>query len=404
VEVAFWLAASLVFYAYAGYPALIVLAATLRPRGVARRAGHTPDATVLVVVNDEEAVIAAKLDNLLCLDYPKDRLQIVVVSDGSIDRTDEIVKDYAARGVELMAVPGPRGKAAALNQAVPHARGEMLVLTDARQPLAPDAVRALASYLADPTVGAVSGEMHLVAPSEGGVKGVGLYWNYEKLIRRAESRFDSTVGVTGAFYAVRKELFVPLDPRTILDDVALPMEIAMRGYRVVFAPEARAWDEVAATPSREYRRKVRTLAGNYQLVSLRPALLDPLRNRLFWQFVSHKMARLAVPFGLLATAATSLGLALLGSRLYLGIFALQALFYALAAAGGLRAEWGLTPVRILSLPHTFVMMNLAAVLSLRGFLGGTETANWKAPREARPAGDRDARAAGAIDGGDEARP
>jgi cellulose synthase/poly-beta-1,6-N-acetylglucosamine synthase-like glycosyltransferase len=248
VEVAFWLAASLVFYAYAGYPALIVLAATLRPRGVARRAGHTPDATVLVVVNDEEAVIAAKLDNLLCLDYPKDRLQIVVVSDGSIDRTDEIVKDYEARGIELMAVPGPRGKAAALNQAVPHARGEMLVLTDARQPLAPDAVRALASYLADPTVGAVSGEMHLVAPSEGGVKGVGLYWNYEKLIRRAESRFDSTVGVTGAFYAVRKELFVPLDPRTILDDVALPMEIAMRGYRVVFAPEARAWTRSPRPP------------------------------------------------------------------------------------------------------------------------------------------------------------
>src|SRR5439155_446213 len=199
----------------------------------------------------------------------------------------------------VAAAPGPPGKVAALNEAVPLASGEILVLTDARQSLAPDAVRRLVAYFADPTVGAVSGELHLLPSPGSPVEGVGLYWKYEKLIRKAESRFDSTVGVTGAFYALRKELFLPIDPRTILDDVAIPMRVALAGRRVLFAPEARAWDHVEESAAREYRRKVRTLAGNYQLVALYPALLHPLRNRLLWQLASHKLARLAVPWCLL---------------------------------------------------------------------------------------------------------
>src|SRR5262249_36607864 len=156
-----------------------------------------------------ETYLRDKLRNVLGLDYPRARLEILVVSDGSTDGTEAIAADFAGQGVRLLPLPGPRGKAAALDQAVPQSRGEILVFTDARQPLAPDAVRRLVAYFSDPTVGAVSGELHIEAPPDAPTKGVGLYWRYEKILRRAESRFDSTVGVTGAIYALRKELFVP---------------------------------------------------------------------------------------------------------------------------------------------------------------------------------------------------
>lgn len=373
----FWLAATVVVYAYAGYPALIAAAARLRPAPPVRKADITPEVTLLLVVRDEEAHLEEKLRNAAGLDYPRERLEVLVVSDGSTDRTEAIAAGFAGAGVELLALPEPRGKAAALNEAVPRARGEILVFTDARQPLAPDAVRRLVAYFADLTVGAVSGELHLLAPSGAPAEGLGLYWRYEKLVRRAESRFDSTVGVTGALYALRKELFVPLDPRTILDDVAIPMEVVLAGSRVLFAPEARAWDRIAESPAREYRRKVRTLAGNFQLASLRPALLDPRRNRLFWQLLSHKLSRLAVPWCLLALFAASAGLSLGDRPLYRAALAGQALFYLLALVGGLRARRQ-RPLRLTSIPYAFTLLNLAAVRGLLGFLRGSETAAWKA--------------------------
>jgi cellulose synthase/poly-beta-1,6-N-acetylglucosamine synthase-like glycosyltransferase len=372
----FWLAVAFVAYAYLGYPLLIAAAARLRPQPPRRLPGFTPSVTILLVVNDEQDAIAAKLENLLALEYPPERIEIVVVSDGSADRTDAIASTFASRGVRLLSFPGPRGKASCLNDAVPHARGELLVMTDVRQPLAPEAVAALASYFHDPVVGAVSGELHLHRPAGTGVAGVGVYWNYEKLIRRAESAFDSTVGVTGAFYALRRDLFLPLDPRTILDDVALPMEIVLRGRRVLFAPEARAHDQIADKGSREYKRKTRTLAGNYQLLALRPALLDPRKNRLFWQFTSHKLARLLVPWAMLIAFAASLWLALEGELFYALACGAQVAFFLLAALGAFLGRRA-TPPRLLALPYTFCMLNLAAVNGLLGFLRGRETANWR---------------------------
>ena len=209
---------------------------------------------------------------------------------------------------------------------------------------------------------------------------MGLYWRYEKLGRRSESRFDSTVGVTGALYALRKELFVPLDPRTILDDVLVPMEVVLAGRRVVFEPEARAFDRVAESPAHEYHRKVRTLAGNFQLLALRPALLDPFRNRLLWQLVSHKLTRLAGPWCLLVLLLAAALLSLAGrSAFYRAVFVLQVLFYVLAFAGWLGRRWE-RPWRLTSLPYTLVLLNLAAVGGLLGFVRGTETAAWKASR------------------------
>jgi cellulose synthase/poly-beta-1,6-N-acetylglucosamine synthase-like glycosyltransferase len=332
--------------------------------------------SVVIAVHNEGDCIEAKLASCLALDYPKDRLEVVVASDGSDDRTDAVVLGFAPRGVRLVRLPRG-GKAAALNAGVAEARGEIVVLTDARYELEPGALRALVASFADPRVGAASGELHLRLPDDPqGGEGLDLYWRYEKSIRRAESAFDSTVGVTGALWALRRELHVPLDPRTILDDVASPMEIVMAGFRVVFEPGARTYDRVADTPHHEYRRKNRTLAGNYQLLALRPALLDPRRNRLLFQLVSHKLARLAVPWCLPVLLATSASLARGGGRLYAWALLAQLGFYALAAAGWLRSRYGRGP-RFLDPAYSLVLLHLAAVGGLLSFLGGAYRRGWK---------------------------
>lgn len=376
LEACFWLAAAGVFYCYFGYPALLALRGWLRPAPRVHRDDSSPSVSLIIVAHNEEERIAKKLGNCRDLDYPQDRLEILVASDGSTDRTEAIVATHAPRGVRLLPLPGPRGKATALNAAVPETRGDVLVLCDVRQDLDPQAVRVLVANFADPAVGAVSGELHLEPDSGGGMKGVGLYWRYEKWIRRAESRVDSTVGVTGAIYALRRALYRPLDPRTILDDVAIPMNVVAAGYRVVFEPLAKAYDRLAEDPRTEYRRKVRTLAGNYQLVALHPSLLNPLRNRLFWQFVSHKLLRLAVPWCLLVLLATSAALAARGSSFFTAGFGLQMALYVLAFAGWLSKRLGLGS-RLLSVPYSFVLLNVAAAASLFGFLSGRETAAWK---------------------------
>jgi len=373
---AFWLALLLVAYAYLGYPALVTVMGWLRPAPAPRRAPITPVLSLVLVVRDEEAHVERKLRNCLDLDYPRERLEILVVSDGSRDRTETLVAGFADRGVRLLSIPEPCGKAAALNAAVAEARGEVLLFTDARQLLAPDVAKRLVAHFADPSIGAVSGELHLEPPdTPSASRGVGLYWSIEKLVRRAESRFDSTVGVTGAIYALRRELFRRLDERTILDDVAIPMEVVLAGRRVVFEPAAAAWDAIAADPAREYRRKVRTLAGNLQLLRLRPALLDPTRNRLFWQLVSHKLARLAVPWCLLLLLLSSLVLARTGEP-YRTVALAQVAFYLAAAVAAALQRRGWAP-RPLSVPYAFVLLNLAAAAALFDFLRGRQTASWK---------------------------
>jgi poly-beta-1,6-N-acetyl-D-glucosamine synthase len=375
MAVVFALAAALVLYTYLGYPALIALAARFRPAPAVRKGTGTPSVSVVIVVHNE-AGLEEKLRNALALDYPREHLEIVVVSDGSTDETEDVVSRLSGEGVRLVALPGPRGKAAALNAAIPLTRGEILVLTDARQRLAPDSVRQLVAYFSDQTVGAVSGELHL-EDAGSPTAGLVLYWRYEKLIRKAESRFDSAVGVTGAFYAMRRSLWPGLDPRTILDDVAVPMDIVLQGHRVLIAPEARASDRLSESAAHEYRRKVRTLAGNYQLLALRPALLDPFRNRLSWQLFSHKLARLAVPWCLPVLLLATVGLAAEGRPLFQAFLAGQLIFYMLAAAGALAALAGWR-LRLASVPYAFALANVAAAHAFVGFVRGTAQPAWRA--------------------------
>jgi biofilm PGA synthesis N-glycosyltransferase PgaC len=371
-EACFLLAAGVVVYSYVGYPALVSLAAWLKPAPPVQRDAPTVDVSIVIVVHNEERVIEEKLLNCLGLDDPCQ--EILVISDGSTDGTERIVESFASKGVRLLALPGPQGKPNALNHGIPLCQGTIVVLTDARQRIASDAVRELVSNFHDHTIGAVSGELHLSAPIESGApSGVGWYWNFEKLLRRMESRFDSTVGVTGALYALRKSLYRPIDPRLILDDVAIPMDVVTGGSRVIFEPLARAYDLIATRPRVEYERKVRTLAGNYQLLALRPSLLDPRRNRLWWQLVSHKVSRLVVPWCLLALLVAS-GLLAVEGGVFRALFWGQAAFYLLALLGALLAPF---QIRLLSLPYAFVLLNLAAGHSLFRFLRGIDTAVWK---------------------------
>jgi cellulose synthase/poly-beta-1,6-N-acetylglucosamine synthase-like glycosyltransferase len=369
----FWLAAAFVVYTYIGYPAWLCLRMLWRTRPVVRGA-NIPYISIVMVVRDEERVLEAKLGNLHALDYPQDRCEIVVVSDGSTDRTEEILHGHAddAR-MKVVLNQLSQGKAAALNDAAAVAQGEILVFTDARQMVEPGAVRLLLENFADPDVGCASGELMLGDPARGeSGEGLSLYWRTEKRVREMESASGSAVGATGALYAVRSDLMSAVPQGTILDDVYVPMNIAQRGKRVVFDPRARVWDIPNLGAGREFSRKVRTLSGNYQLLQIAPWLLTG-NNPLRFEFVSHKLSRLVAPFALALMLAAS---AVLRSPFYRGILLAQIIFYALSAISLTRLVRQGMFARIVDAPGTFVMLNCAAVVALANFLSGRRAA-WR---------------------------
>lgn len=347
MEALFWMSAGFIAYVYAGYPALLGVWAAVKERAASSRTRpHRPQAvrsatvrpsgvSVIIAARNEASRLPGRIDNLLASDYAG-RLQIVVASDGSTDDTADALAPYGDR-VELLMLP-PGGKAAALNAAVARARHPILVFADARQRFAPDAIGRLASHFSDPQIGAVSGELVLDceasadAPGSTIGDGVGAYWRYEKWLRRREAIVGSTLGVTGAIYAMRRWLWQPLPPDTLLDDVLGPMRLVLRGYRVTFDADARAFDVASPDASSELRRKVRTLAGNFQLLAQEPRLIVPAVNPVWVQFVSHKLGRLLVPYALVALLGASAVLAA-DSALYAAAFAAQAAFYGLAAYG-----------------------------------------------------------------------
>lgn len=353
----YWISALVVAYVYVGYPLLLEAWARSRRRFstavVPLTEGTEPPVSIVIAARDEAARLGARLDNLLSQDYPAGRREIVVVSDGSADETAEVLARYRGR-VRALLLPKPVGKAAALNAGVEAAAHDLLVFADARQRFAPDALRRLVEPFADPRVGGASGELLIDAepngvPGEGAspvAEGVGLYWHYEKWLRRRESEVGSLLGATGAVYALRRAAWRPLPEGTLLDDVLAPMRAVLHGYRVVFAPDAKAYDRSAPDAATEHRRKVRTLAGNFQLLRLEPRLLVPVVNPVWLQFVSHKLGRLVVPYGLAAFLVSNVALADQGV-LYAASLTLQVAFYVLAAHG---AAIALTPAA--DRPHT----------------------------------------------------
>lgn len=340
MEILFWASVLVVAYVYAGYPLLLVLWSAVARRPV-RRSAHDrphewPAVSVVVAAHNEGARLPARVSNLFAQDYPGP-LEIIVVSDGSTDGTGAALAHVADR-IRLIELPRG-GKAVALNAGVEAARGDILVFADARQRFAADAIRHLVSTFEDPDVGGATGELVLDSESrpedtESTVgDGVGLYWRYEKWLRRHESRIRSTLGATGAIYALRRTLWEPLPPATLLDDVLAPMRAALAGKRIVFEERARAFDRVASNGAAESRRKTRTLAGNYQILALEPRLLVPFVNPVWLQYASHKIGRLLVPWALLAALITSVWLAR-EHWIYAMALIVQLGFYGLAALGG----------------------------------------------------------------------
>ncbi len=372
--VIFWTSLILLVYAYAGYPALIGAWALLRPRPNVRRA-ILPTVTIVIVAHNEAERIGARIENLRSLDYPKESLEILIVSDGSTDGTAVRARAGAQAGMRVIAFAARRGKPAVLNEIVPRSRGDIVVLADARQRFDPGAVRALVAHFADPEAGAVSGDLILTDDGRGTAvgQGVGAYRRYESFVRHCESRVGSTVGATGAIYAIRRTLFPPLPEDTILDDVLIPMLIARRGYRVLFEPAARAFDRAPATAREEFGRKARTLAGNFQLLFREKWLLNPLGNPLWLQTVSHKGLRLLGPALLLAAFASNVFL--IGRPGYLLALLAQVTFYASAFLGGLlRGRGRVLP--LFSLPYTFCLVNGAALAGAFRFLASRQRVTW----------------------------
>jgi cellulose synthase/poly-beta-1,6-N-acetylglucosamine synthase-like glycosyltransferase len=367
----FWGATLVIAYTYLGYAGWLWVRAQLSPWPV-RRAPEEPGVSVVMVVRNEEQVLESKLRNLLDLDYPPESCQIVVVSDGSTDRTEAILREHGNNPrMHVVMNQLPRGKASGLNDALEWVQGEIVVFTDARQKIEPGALRILLENFADPEVGCVSGELMLGDPTAGETRqGMGLYWRFEKSIRELEAASGSVVGATGALYAVRRGLLTGLPEGTILDDVYIPLQVVRQGRRVVFEPRARAWDSPDLGGGLEFARKVRTLSGNYQLVQLMPWVLSS-HNPVLLRFVSHKLLRLVVPFALTAILISSLWLR---APLYRVALVLQLAFYGLALLA--LARWLKAGIvgRAADVAATFVLLNTAAVIAFANFVVGRKAA------------------------------
>jgi len=348
--VAFVMLSATAFYIIAGYPLLLAWRARQRERPVAKRLVLQP-VSILIAVRDGEKFLAAKLDSILQSDYPRELLEIIVASNGSADGTSAIAASYADRRVRLLEV-NRGGKPDAINEAVFMASANILIFTDVRQTLDPKSIGNLVACFADPTVGVASG--YLVIRSAGIEEdNVGLYWRYERWIRSNLSRIDSILGATGALYAMRRELFQPMPPDTLLDDVYVPLAAFFKGYRLILEEQARLYD-YATGVNVEFRRKVRTLAGNYQIMRQYPALLTT-RNRLLFDFVCYKFARLLLPWIFLAILAVSF---LLPPPWAAICVVAQAVFYGLAALD--LATGSGSALKRLSSPARTVVSMLAA--------------------------------------------
>jgi cellulose synthase/poly-beta-1,6-N-acetylglucosamine synthase-like glycosyltransferase len=324
-----------------------------------------PKISIIIAVRNEGKHLEGKLRNLQQLDYPRELVETLVVSDGSTDQTNDILSKVVDSRVRSILLPAHSGKAEALNRAIEAVKGDIVVFMDARQRVAIDSLKTLVESLADPTVGCVSGALMLGDGEETSPRGVGSYWKLEKAIRYWESTGGSAVGATGALYAVRRSLVPHLPMDLILDDVFIPMEVARRGARVIFEPRALAWDSLPANPKQEFRRKVRTLFGNYQLLRMAPWLLTT-KNPLRFEFVSHKVCRLAVPFALIGVILSSVFLSGFIYRLPLtaaiGVGTLGALAFA-------RVPLGIAS-RLTDLALAFVLLNMAAIVAFFYFAVG----------------------------------
>ena len=379
MEVIFWLSVAAVAYAYVGYPLLLSLISKIRPKPV-HSADWTPSVSVIIAAYNEERDLATKLENTLALDYPKSQLEIIVTSDCSSDRTDEIAKSFASRGVRLHRQPERHGKTAAQNAAVTKARGDIILFSDATTHYQPDVVRLLTPSFADESVGCATGRVIYQDDKSSSVgAGTQSYWNYEFFLKRHESNVCSLIGVCGCMYAVRKSAYVPLY-NDACSDFIIATTMVEQGLRAVYVPEAVCMEEPNRQAKRELAARVRIISQTFADLWRNRAVLNPFRSGFYAvQLWSHKIMRYLVPVFLIAIFITS-GFLAPRHGFYALLFAAQVAFYFAALVSALLEKLGLS-VRLLALPQYFVITNLASLIAFVKFVSGESYSRWEPHRE-----------------------
>jgi cellulose synthase/poly-beta-1,6-N-acetylglucosamine synthase-like glycosyltransferase len=382
----FWLCIGLLAYTYGGFALLLAVRATIRPRPY-RAAENTPTVSLIIAAHNESAHIESKLQNASLLDYPPDKLQIIVASDGSTDGTDAIVRRFHERRVHLLSLPR-QGKAAALNAAVAEAAGEVLVFSDANSMYDAGAVRALVRPLADPSVGGVAGDQRYL-PSSGPIaadRGERCYWNYDRMLKRWQSAAGSVTSATGAIYAIRRALFTTV-PEGVCDDFALSTSVIAQHRRLVFASNAIAYEPAGQTTDAEFSRKVRIMTRGLRGVFRQQVLLNPFRYGFYaLQLFSHKLLRRLMALPCLVLVALSPWLWTAGA-LYRWVVLVQSAAYLCAAAGWLLKGTRLGNSKLFTVPMFFVLVNAASLLALWNVLRGNIFVTWKTGRRSTPAAE-----------------
>src|ERR1044072_294258 len=378
-EIVFWLSAAALFYTYAGYPLLVFMISSLRPRPV-KQAEFLPTVSVIITAYNEERHLKEKLENTLALDYPSELLEIIVASDCSSDRTDEIAREFKNRGVVLVRQAERLGKTAAQNYAVERASGEIILFSDATSLYQRDVVRMLMPSVADPGVGCVAGRLVYIDPAESHVgRGARSYWSYEVFLKKHESRLGSLIGVSGCLYAVRRSAYVPLYHEACSDFI-IATKMVEQGLRAVYEPLAVCTEETNRQSGREMNMRVRIIAQTISDLWRHRAMMNPLRQGFYAvQLLSHKVMRYFVPFFLIALLAASAPLAP-GSLSFRLLLAMQ-----LAGYGAGLLAWLLDRVGmgspLLVLPQYFLLANVATLIAFYKFLRGERYARWEPIRD-----------------------
>ena len=383
VEAIFWLSLAAIGYAYVGYPLLLIVLGRLRPRPV--RSGHwTPSVTVIIAAYNEERDLAAKLENTLALDYPPSHLEIIVTSDCSSDRTDEIARSFASRGVKLHRQEERHGKTAAQNAAVTKARGEIIVFSDATTHYRPDVLRLMMPAFADKSVGCVTGRVIYQDEKDSSVgAGTQSYWNYEFFLKKHESNVCSLIGVCGCMYAVRASAYIPLYNEACSDFI-IATTMVEQGLRAVYIPEAVCTEEPNRQAKKELAARVRIISQTFSDLWRNRSVLNPLKSGFYAvQLWSHKLMRYLVPVFLIVVFVTSGWLAT-RSAFYAAVFVMQVAFYLAALVSWVVEKLGLTLGLLgglLALPQYFVITNLASLIAFVKFLTGERYTRWEPSRE-----------------------
>ena len=382
VELLFWISIATIIYTYLAFPALLFLRGWIWRRPV-KRGAVTPTVTLIIAAHNEAAHIGRKLENLLSLDYPRDRLSIIVASDGSEDGTNEVVSQYEARGIKLLPLPR-RGKIPTLNAAVFNSTSEILVFSDANSMYALRAIRVLVRPFADPSVGGVAGSQCYVRDLTGSSASMGerTYWNFDQRLKLWQSQSGSVTSATGAIYAIRRELFEPI-PSGVGDDAVNSYRVVARHYRMVFEPKAIAYEPVAPSSSAEFQRKVRICVRGLRGLLAVPELLNPLRYGFYsLQLFSHKLLRWLMAWPLLALFFSSLWLSSTSS-LYQIAASGQIIFYGLAVSVFLIRQWKIATAKIfklLTLPFYFCLANSAFLVAQLRVVQGQRIDLWEVRR------------------------